>query len=281
MEAFMPHADDNLPVRFLALSSIPLLLAVADVEPFPEGAVYPSPIAGPASRGFGFSRLQVDHVTTTDTGNTFYALKLGSVFNLLGVGEWSLGFDAAFLGLFDVDRSYDNLGWDGNYGVVVARTLGSAGAMRLAWLHTSAHVGDEYLERTGRMRIGYTRQEVALGGSWKPARAWRLYAEYAHGYGYDPDDPGEPGRGQVGIEWERGSRWGPYGALDVQAWQERDWARDVAVQGGIAFRSETRRWRLGIEAYDGRVPLGEFFLEDQRHVAVGLFLDLGEGVLAP
>ena len=99
--------------------------------------------------------------------------------------------------------------------------------------------------------------------------------------GYDPDDPGEPGRGQVGIEWERGTRWGPYGALDVQAWQERDWARDVAVQGGIAFRSETRRWRLGIEAYDGRVPLGEFFLEDQRHVAVGLFLDLGEGVLAP
>ena len=264
-------------MRLLALASLPLLLAAVDVEPFPADPGFPSPIAGPTSRGFAFSRLKVEDITTADTGDGFYALKLGSVFGLVRVGEWRLGFDAGFLGLFDVDRSYDNLGWDGNYGLVVSRGLGRNAAARLAWLHTSAHVGDEYAERTGRMRIGYTRQELALGGSWRPAPAWRLYAEYGHGYGYDSGDPGEPGRAQTGAEWERGARWGPYAAVDVQAWEERDWARDVAVQGGIAFRTEGRRWRLGIEAYDGRVPLGEFFLEDERHLALGLYFDLGSG----
>lgn len=32
---------------------------------------------------------------------------------------------------------------------------------------------------------------------------------------------------------------------------------------------------LGLEYYDGRVPLGEFYLEDQRHLSLGLYLDLG------
>jgi hypothetical protein len=63
--------------------------------------------------------------------------------------------------------------------------------------------------------------------------------------------------------------------MDVQAWEERDWNLDLAVQGGLAFHAEGRRWRLGLEYYDGRVPLGEFYFEDQRHVSLGLFVDLG------
>jgi hypothetical protein len=267
----------RLLMRLVVLASLPVLVA-ADVEPFPADSGFPAPIAGPTSRGFGFSRLSVDDVTTADTGDAFYALKLGSVFGLVGVGEWRLGFDAGFFGLFDIDNSYDNLGWDGNYGVVVARSLGTDAAMRVAWLHNSSHVGDEYAERTGRTRIGYTRQEFAIGGSWRPAAAWRLYTEYGHGTGYDADDPGEPGRAQVGVEWERGARWGPYAAMDVQAWEERDWERDISVQGGYAFRSEDRRWRLGLEWYDGRVPIGEFYFEDQQHVSLGLYFDIGPGL---
>ncbi len=258
----------------LVLAALPLLLGAADVEAFPAQSGFPSPLAGPASRGFGFSRVALDEITTADTGDALYALKLGAVFPLVRIDEWRLCFDAGFLGLFDVDRSYDNLGWDGNYGVVVTHPLGRSAAVRFAWLHDSSHVGDEYAERTGRTRIGYTREEYALGVTWWPAPAWRVYGEYGHGTGYDADTPGEPGRAQAGIEWERDGRWAPYAAVDVQAWEERDWNADVAVQGGLAFRADGRRWRLGLEYYDGRVPLGEFYAEDLRHLSLGIHVDL-------
>ena len=263
------------PMRLLALASLPLLLGAADVEPFPVDPGFPSPIAGPASRGFAFSRVALDEITTDDTGDSLWALKLGSVFPLVRIGEWRLSLDAGFLGLFDIDRNYDNLGWDGNYGLVIAHPLGRNVAMRFAWLHDSSHIGDEYMERTGRTRIDYTRQEFALGATWWPAPTWRVYGEYGHGTGYDSGDPGEPGRAQAGLEWDRGTRWAPYAAMDMQAWEERDWNVDLAVQVGLAFKTEGRRWRLGLEYYDGRVPLGEFYLEDQRHLSLGLYFDLG------
>jgi hypothetical protein len=268
-----PHEPTWIGV--LVLAALPLLAGAAEVEAFPADPGFPSPIAGPASRGFGFSRLAIQDLTTADSGDAFYALKLGSVFGIVRAGEWRLAFDAGFLGLFDIDRSYDNLGWDGNYGLMLTRPWGENVTTRLAWLHTSSHVGDEFMERTGRLRIGYTRQEAAAGVSWRPAPAWRLYGEYGHGLGYQGEDPGEPGRAQAGVEWQRGARWGPYAAVDVQSWEERDWTADLALQTGLAFRAEGRRWRLGLESYDGRVPLGEFFAEDQRHLGLGLYLDLG------
>ncbi len=262
-------------MAFLTLAALPLLLATVEVEAFPRDPGFPSPIAGPASRGFGFSRLAIGDITTPDTGEAFYALKLGSLFGIVRVADWRFGIDAGFLGLFDIDQGYDNLGWDGNYGVMITHPVGKRVAARVAWLHTSSHVGDEFAERTGRTRIGYTRQELALGLSWRPGSAWRLYGEYGYGLGDSADDPGQPGRLQAGAEWEHGARWGPYAAMDVQAWQERDWNADLAIQAGFAFRDEGRRWRLGLEYYDGRVPIGEFFNDDLRHLAVGLFFDLG------
>lgn len=258
----------------LALASFPFLLGAADVEAFPVDPGFPSPIAGPASRGCGFSRLAVDEISTEDTGDALYALKLGAVLPVVRIGEWRISLDGGFLGLFDIDNSYDNLGWDGNYGLIVTHPLGRDAAVRVARLHDSSHVGDEYTERTGRTRIDYTREEFALGVTFWPAPTWRLYGEYGHGTGYDADDPGEPGRAQAGIEWERAGRWAPYAAVDVQSWEERHWNADVAVQAGLAFHGEGRRWRLGLEYYDGRVPLGEFYFEDQRHLSLGLFVDL-------
>jgi hypothetical protein len=35
-----------------------------------------------------------------------------------------------------------------------------------------------------------------------------------------------------------------------------------------------RTWRLGVELYDGRPNLGEFFQDSEAHVALGVWLDL-------
>jgi hypothetical protein len=150
-------------------------------------------------------------------------------------------------------------------------------------------VGDEYAERTGRKRIGYTREELVAGVSWPLGRRWRTYAEAAYGYtgraeDRDGDELQEPGRVQWGIELERpGSlgggpggrgRWGWYAAFDATAYEERDWEPNLTLGLGFLADGGQRRWRAGITLYDGRTPLGEFFRSSETYALVGLWLDL-------
>ncbi len=43
-------------------------------------------------------------------------------------------------------------------------------------------MGDEYAERTGRLRINYTREEFLAGISGELGDRWRVYGEAAYGY---------------------------------------------------------------------------------------------------
>jgi len=87
-----------------------------------------------------------------------------------------------------------------------------------------------------------------------------------------------PWRAQVGLEWESrpelfGGRAAWYSAVDFSATQERDWRLDTAVQAGIAAKGPGSTWRFGIEYYDGRVPLGEFFQDTESRFTIGLWVD--------
>ncbi len=42
----------------------------------------------------------------------------------------------------------------------------------------------------------------------------------------------------------------------------------------IPARELGRTYRVGLEAYYGRAPMGEFFQADESHVALGWWLDL-------
>ena len=48
----------------------------------------------------------------------------------------------------------------------------------------------------------------------------------------------------------------------------------VQYHPGIVYVQDERRWRFGIEYYDGRAQLGEFFQDDERYISIGLWLDL-------
>jgi hypothetical protein len=134
------------------------------------------------------------------------------------------------------------------------------------------------MERTGRQRIDYTREEIALGTRYRLAPRWSAYFEVGVAY-KELTEEQKPWRVQGGLEWEgrpkllRGQfAW--YGAVDVQAFEERDWRPDVALQGGLASRTHGRVWRFGIEYYNGRAPLGEFFQDTEARFSVGMWLDL-------
>jgi hypothetical protein len=147
-------------------------------------------------------------------------------------------------------------------------------SVQLGTKHVSSHVGDEYAERTGRRRIGYTREELVAGAAWSIDGRWRTYVEAGSGYKTKEDIGQERGRLQLGLEHEAslGDRLGWYAALDVQSFEERDWQADPTLQAGLLVPSGDRRWRVGIAIHDGAVPIGEYYQVDETYVALGLWL---------
>ena len=131
------------------------------VDLFPEGLLFALPIADPHRPG---SAVNVAHYSSvgidTATDRRFF-LRLGGRFGLVrwrtGAARdrsWQLGLEAGMDGQFDMTHGQDNVGWDGNYGLSLSSTrAGSRWAFLFGVLHTSAHIGDEWIDRTGRERI--------------------------------------------------------------------------------------------------------------------------------
>lgn len=256
----------------------------AGIELFPQGDPYPRSLADPHAPANSVRVVRFHDVDIEDSGKSRFLLQAGGRFPVLGGdcglagGEtWRLSIEAGFDGVFDIDRSFDAIGWDGNYGLVATAGLGG-GAAKLGILHTSAHVGDEYAERTGRRRLDYTRQELLAALSWPLPRRLRVYGEVGWGSDLRNETIQAPWRGQVGVEWQSGARWldrvGLYGALDLQAMEEWDWDLEASLQVGFMVTSGDRRWRVGLEYLDGRPPLGEFYQQDERGVGIGLWVDV-------
>ncbi len=192
---------------------------------------------------------------------------------------WQVSVEAGLDAVFDAQFKNDAVGWDGNYGLTVTTaTSTSPFAFKVAVLHLSAHLGDEYQERTGTKRINYTREELALGVAWRFRPRWRAYGEVGIGYVTRSDEQA-PGRWQTGVEYEApptvfGGRMAWYAAVDLSALEERDWRLDTALQGGLVTRTSGRVFRIFLQWYDGRVPLGEFTRYSEASISLGLRIDL-------
>lgn len=254
------------------------------LELFPVGNPYPRSLADPHAPANSVRIVHFHDIEIEDSGKPRFLLQAGGRFPVLGGdrgvagGElWRLSIEAGLDSVFDIDHDYDAIGWDGNYGLVASAGLGR-GAAKLGLLHTSSHVGDEYAERTGRRRLDYTRQEVLAALSWPLADRWRVYGEAGWGLDLRNEAVQAPWRGQTGVEWQSGVRWGGraglYGALDLQAMEERDWELEASFQLGFIVTSGDRRWRVGVEYLDGRPPLGEFYQAHERGIGLGLWLDV-------
>jgi opacity protein-like surface antigen len=261
-------------------------------EAFPEDHLYRPYMADPGEPRFGLGYVHVSDPAIVDSGETRVHLQLGGTFGLFrktsaagdapdtgrfaGPRGWQLDFQAGFNGQFDSTQSLDNIGWDGVYALFLSRSLGSRAVARMGVHHTSSHVGDEFLERTGRGRIDYTREEVVASLSGRLSPSLRVYGEIGSGFG-DVEDFQRSGRFQAGFELDRpGTLRGTLGwflATDLNTYEERDWSVDASIMAGLTWGRE-RRWRAGLQYYDGRVPIGEFFQDDESWLALGAWLDL-------
>jgi hypothetical protein len=254
-------------------------------EFFPEAGFYPLYIADPLRSQSALMAIRVPTSEIPDAGATRLALRLGGQFPIVafhpdGHSEcgWQLDFEGGFTSQFDNDNNLDNIGWDGLFGLLLDYKPRPALAFRFGTLHDSAHVGDEYAERTGRRRVGYTRQEVVLGVSVRASQRWRYYVET--GVQFGGKDFQEPLRAQAGVEYQGDRPWpaargGWYAALDLRAYEENDWHPRATAQLGINVPTGRGdgRYRFALEGGTGRTVLGEFFTASETYVGVGWYFD--------
>lgn len=253
----------------------------------PDGMIYPRYIADPYRPTFSANAQHYIDTEIPDSGDDRYMFRFGLRKGLARVawGEdsrYALQFDvmAGWMGVFDIGNSQDNIGWDGLYGYFFTFSNGSGFAAQLGTKHRSSHVGDEYIENTGRSRVEYSRNEHVLGLSLEGLRYFTFYGE--GGYGTDLRNPDlqERWRVQGGFNFENdkaffGGKSGYYAALDLTSYQESDWNVDTTAQLGLVFPKPSfgEAWRLGLEYRRGRALIGEFFPYDETYIALGLWID--------
>jgi hypothetical protein len=250
---------------------------------FPSGDVYPVYVADPHRPTNVIAESAIIGSGIPDTDSPLTRLGAGGRFGMLRIGpatsdgrSWQVSIEAGFDAVFDSQNRLDAVGWDGNYGLTVTTASSRRLALKIAVLHVSAHVGDEHQARTGRTRINYTREELAVGAVWRWSPRWLTYGETGWGYRRG-NELLEPWRVQSGLEYVSrpgGQRFAWYGAADVSAMQERDWRVDVTVDAGIVTRGIGRTSRIFLEWHDGRPTVNEFFLDSTQSLSLGLKIDL-------
>lgn len=252
---------------------------------FPDDDVYPQYIADPMRPQSAMLLAGFPSSEIPDSGNQRFLLRLGGRYSIARrhpVGQpdrgFQIDFEGGFFGQFDMDNSLDNIGWDGLFGLRFSYKGDGPWAFSLGSRHDSGHVGDEYAESTGRQRIDYTREEIAVGASWSPNALWRAYMEA--GWSYHHIESEKPLRVQLGVEhisreglFRGDFHW--YAALDATLFKESDLRLRASAQLGLIFPTDrgTNRYRAALELVSGRSVLGEFSIYDESYFGFGWYFD--------
>ena len=255
---------------------------------FPAEGIYDPYIADPLRPGFSLMQMDIMDSDIPDAGESRYSFMLGGKYGFFkfrhsDLPDMAVQVDiyGAFLGQFDLENSTDNIGWDGFYGVMFTWTGGDGLSLKLAMQHDSSHVGDEYAERTGRLRINYTREEIAFGLSYRFPEYFRVYSEAGYGHNLRNTELQRPWRVKGGIEFEAPDRFfngrlGYYAAVDLSSTEEMDWETDVTVQTGVVLpmRRFSHTVRIGPIYRNGPSVIGEFFQHKEEWWGMGMWIDI-------
>ncbi|MEA3435362.1 MAG: hypothetical protein U9R43_02780, partial [Thermodesulfobacteriota bacterium] len=91
----------------------------------PGSDIFPRYIANPLRPMTSLSRITLSDSKIPGAGDDRYLFRLGGRYEFLRIhptGESNRGFqfdlEGAFLGVFDIKNSQDNIGWDGLYGAL-------------------------------------------------------------------------------------------------------------------------------------------------------------------
>lgn len=255
---------------------------------FPEGDLFCPLLADPkAERSFaGYLRGEFPGVAGEEETADIGAVGLGDRFALVRWGGARAGdgvqisLSGAIFAQFDLGTpSIDLINADYLVALpVTARVGGLSG--RLALLHQSSHLGDEYLLRSELERENLSFEALDLIVS-QELDSFRVYGGGQYLFNREPASL-EPLVAHGGAEIRIGPVRGPrlVAALDVKSSEQQEWKPAWSARGGL----EIARWRhpehpprlfaVLAEYYRGPSPYGQFFRENIRYLGVGLHFSL-------
>ena len=248
----------------------------------PPGHVYPYYLADPrrpqTSAGLNFARNS-DLMDQYGNGTVRTDIRLGGRVPLVrytasNAMAWEICVEGGFFGYFDASQSLENIGWDGRYGLLLGWRFATGFSTKIHLRHLSSHLGDEFIERTGRERIGYTREDVTLGLAWEPVSGGTVYGEIGLGI-HDGAARQETSVFQFGGQYRGGQTskllgvFGWQAAADIQLYEEEDYTPEITLQAALLLpmAREEQQIRFAIEYHSGRALLGELSDLDEDYVA--------------
>ena len=168
---------------------------------------------------------------------------------------------------------------DYRFGIPITFAWGNWSA-KLAYEHTSTHLGDEFMVNTGAVPRDGIREEITFGLAYRPLDALRLYGVFGYALHVSTfTDHPQPERYSFGAEWSQpaptGWRGQPFAALDVEFRGDAEFTPNVTAQVGWQWLAEHGRpgLRLALEYYDGRSPFGQFLDRHESWFGFGIFFD--------
>ncbi len=190
---------------------------------------------------------------------------------------WQLDIEGAGMPRLDLeDGRRDLVSSDFRVGVPLTYGRGRYQA-KFAYYHLSAHLGDEFLLRTGATRINFVRDVLVWGNSYYLSDALRAYGEV--GYGIHVDGGSKPWEFQFGLDFApacpTGFSGAPFFAVNGYLREEFDFGGNFVAQAGWAWRS--RRGgplaRIGVQYYNGKSSQWELFDTFEEQIGLGMWYD--------
>lgn len=266
----------------------------------PRTRYFAHSIADPLAPRFGLGLLATDLLRTrgperlpfelSDSADAAHDVQataaLGGTLPLASLREWEGGgavllVEAAAFARFRIEYpSRDDLGTDWFISLPVeVRHRDWSG--RVAVMHRSSHLGDEFMISSGAERIEFGHEALELTAA-RTLGATRIYGGGAWVFRSNTQvEMRTRGLGwhdrvelRAGAEhsWVLGSMGEAFGGVDVQTSERTDWRTSLALVAGAGLTHGGRSIRLLARFHDGVSRLGEFFLTDERYFGVELVI---------
>jgi hypothetical protein len=244
----------------------------------PTGLIWHSDLAGPKEPRIGgevVSDTGVDTKLDGSVGGRAGLIRYGNIADFRPQG-WQFDVEGGAIIRQDLTQDSDVDAYDFRIGFPLTYGWGDY-QMKLAWYHTSAHLGDEFmLKHPTFTRINYSRNALVWGNGYFLTPDLRIYGELE--YAYFVDGGSRPWAFQCGIEYNpvvRGWRGAPFFDINAYLKQENDWGGPLTVETGWQWRPMRggQLVRTGFFYQTGPSVYGQFFRDSEQLIGYGLWYD--------
>ena len=266
----------------LGLALVTNASSAVEWEMAPREERYPEYLADPRRPRIGVNILTIIESGIGDewpVSKTRYDLQVGERIDAVRMAgeDWHVDLfaEAGYFAQFDIVNNLDGIGWDGWYAFHLAYCPHPGWFGKAAFRHFSSHRTDEFVEKTGALRRGYTREDVSLALAWRPNESSTgAYLEGSHITDAGDAPEIEKFAVQFGAQYQSprvaSHRWTWSVGVDVSMFEDNDWEPNVNLFADCRLHDDTgQAFALRFAVYDGRSQLGEFNHLDERHWSIG------------